>query len=205
MRVDRREFLRKAGLGSVALGSLPALAHALATPAWAQGRTNFMFLAVSATSAAGTPPVQHFVAMGGTGNFDPSGQRASPVEGGGTFFHWTGPGAAPRPLVGSGTWKARLLVSYKQIGTYGVAAAGIAELVIDVTSQMPTTMVVRGARLKIACNLGPAALMNPGEIEGVTLNLPGTDFSAGGTFGPFAPIPPSGTGLTVFTTVPLPS
>lgn len=39
MKIDRREFLRKAGFGSIALASLPTLVNALATPGWAQGQT----------------------------------------------------------------------------------------------------------------------------------------------------------------------
>ncbi|MDR7415164.1 MAG: hypothetical protein QN193_05480 [Armatimonadota bacterium] len=51
--------------------------------------------------------------------------------------------------------------------------------------------------LTIYCNLPPAGLQT-GEIEGYTLSIPGTDFSAGGTPGPFRQILPGGTGLTVF-------
>ena len=43
MKMDRREFLKKAGLGSIALGSLPTLINALATPTWAQGQRSFTF------------------------------------------------------------------------------------------------------------------------------------------------------------------
>src|SRR3989304_2423472 len=126
MKIDRREFLKKAGLGSIAVASLPTLANALAKPAWAQGGTNFTFLAVGRAGPAGTlaqpAPAR---ARGAEGSFDPW-RVGSQRGGGGPFTHGPAPAAAPPvPLIASGTWKARLLVSYKQIGTYGVAAAGI--------------------------------------------------------------------------------
>ncbi len=203
MKMDRREFLRKAGLGSVALASLPTFANALAKTALAQGGTNFTFLGVNRAGPAGTAAQPaHTLVMGGQGNFDPS-RVASHVEGGGPFFHFTAPAAAPPfPLIASGTWKARLLVSYKQLGTYGVGAAGILEMVVDIFRQVPSPATIRGATLKIVCNLPPAGLENPGEIEGYTLTIPGTDFFVGGTPGPFRSIPPGGA-ATLFSTVPL--
>ncbi len=46
MEFDRRAFLKRAGLGSIALGTLPTLISSLAAPASAQGGTNFTFLAL---------------------------------------------------------------------------------------------------------------------------------------------------------------
>ncbi len=203
MKMDRREFLRKAGLGSVALASLPALANALAKPAWAQGRRGFTFDALNRAGPEGTPDrPAHTLIMAGQGHFDPA-KVGSQAEGGGYYVHTTLPGALPRPIVASGTWRARLLVSYKEIGTWGVFAAGIAEMVVDLFTQVPSPAVIRGARLKVVCNIGPAGLVNPGEIEGYTLSVPGTDFFTGATPGPFQAIPPGGVGLTVFSTAPI--
>jgi hypothetical protein len=197
MKIDRREFLRKAGLGTIAAASLPSLVNSLATPAFAQGSRGFSFLCLAAAGAAGTPAQPaHTIAMGGEGRFDPS-KPGSRVEGGGTFFHFTAPGTPPRPIQGAGRWEARLLVSYKEIGTYARHAAGVAEIVTDIFSQIPTPAVFRGALLTIYCNIGAAALSS-GGIEGYTLSIPGTDFSAGGNPGPFRQIPPGGTGLTIF-------
>src|SRR3989304_811694 len=96
MKIDRREFLKKAGLGSIALASLPTLANALAKPAWAQGGTNFTFLAVGRAGPAGTlAQPAHTMAMGGQGSFDPS-KVGSQMEGGGPFNHWTAPALAPQ-------------------------------------------------------------------------------------------------------------
>ncbi len=201
MDTDRREFLKKVGLGSLALGSLSTLMNALATPARAQGGLNFHFVTVG---AAGAGTDQHLLASFGQGHFDP--QVGSRVEGRGGFFHFRPAATPPFPLVASGRWESRLLVSYKQLGTYGVAAAGIAEVVVDIFREMPSPATIRGAVLRVVCNVGAAGLVNPGEIEGVSWSIPGTDFVAGGTSGPFRPIPsppPAGSwGITIFTTVP---
>lgn len=202
MKIDRREFLRKAGFGSIALASLPTLANALATPAWAQGERGFAFDALGRAGPEGTPAKPaHTVIMAGQGRFDPS-RVGSPVEGGGFYTHTTLPGTPPRPIVAAGIWRARLLVSYKEIGTWGTFAAGILEMVVDLFAQVPSPAVVRGARFKVVCNIGPAGLVNPGEIEGYTLSIPGTDFFTGGTPGSFQAIPPGGVGLTYLSTVP---
>lgn len=208
MRMNRRELFRKAGLGVLAAASTPVLLDKLALPVLAQGQTGFTFLAFSAAGGAGTAAApQHRIAMGGTGKFG-STQAGAPVDGGGQFVHHLFPGANPPPggtpltIVATGTWEARRLVSYKQLGTWGVFAAGILETLVDLFETAPARRVIRSARLKIVCSIGPAGLINPGESEGFVLSIPGTDFFTGGTPGPFVPIPIPGTpglGLTVFT------
>ncbi|MDQ7850969.1 MAG: hypothetical protein RB148_11925, partial [Armatimonadota bacterium] len=76
-------------------------------------------------------------------------------------------------------WKARLLTIYREVGTYGGAAPGVGEFVIDIQQIRPSSAVFRGAVLTIYCNLGPAGVQT-GQTEGYTLSIPGTDFSAGG-------------------------
>jgi len=39
--------------------------------------------------------------------------------------------------VASGTWKSRLLVDYRELGTYGGHAAGIGEFVVDLYRVKP--------------------------------------------------------------------
>ncbi len=192
MKVNRREFMRTVGTSSIAIASMPALLDMFKRPALAQAERGFMFLAVSATGAP-----QHGIAMGGAGQFDPSKGAGATVTGGGSFVHWQPAGSPPFPLVGSGTWKARLLTSYRELGTYAGVAAGVGEFVIDIQRIRPSPATFRGAVLRVFCNLGFAGLQT-GEIEGYTLSIPGTDFSAGGTPGPFRQIPPSGTGVTIY-------
>jgi hypothetical protein len=193
MKIDRREFLRKAGLGSIALASLPTLMDMFKLPALAQAERGVLFLAID---AAGT----HRIAMGGAARFDPSKGPASPVAGGGSFFHFQAVGSPPLPIVASGTWNARLLTSYKEVATYAGVAAGVGEFVIDIQRLRPSPALIRGAVLTVYCTLGPAGVTEAqtGGIEGYTLSIPGTEFSAGGTPGVFRQIPPGGLGLTVF-------
>lgn len=202
MEVDRRAFLKELGLGSIALGSLPAMLGVLTPPAEAQMRgVNFHFVTVA---TAGSGANTHLLASFGQGHFEP--RPGARVQGTGGFFQFRPAASPPFPLVGSGRWAARTLVSYKQLGTYGIAASGMAEIVADLYQEVPTQAVMRGAVLTIVCNIGAAGLMNPGEIEGVKWSIPGTDFSAGGNPGPFRQTPsgpPAGAfGLTVFTISP---
>lgn len=201
MKVNRREFLHKVGAGSIALASLPALMDVLKQPAlgqMAQTERGYMFLTVSAAGP------QHLIAMGGAGRFDPSRGSGS-VTGGGTYAHFQPAASPPFPIVAAGKWTARLLTSYRELAPYGSIAAGVGEFVIDIQRVRPSPASIRGAVLTIFCTLGPAgitAAQTGGQIEGINLSIPGTEFSAGGNPGPFRQIaspPPAGSfGLTVF-------
>lgn len=208
MKIDRRAFLKQAGLGSAALAALPAFVDMFSAPAQAAaGEMETIFASVSAAGPPGTPasPRNHIV-MGGDVKYNPR-QPASEVRGGGFYVHYLFPGRNPLPgeptlsIVAAGTWKARLLVSSHQIGSFGVLAAGTVEFVVDLLREVPSPAVIRGAKLKITCNLGPAAL-STGEPEGYFLSIPATEFSAGGTFGPFAPLAPV-VGTNLISTVAL--
>lgn len=187
--------MHSVGAGSIALASLPALMDMFKVPALAQAERGFIFHAITAAGTAG--PGQHTVVMGGTGRFDPSKGRGSPVTGGGSFFHFQTAASPPFPLVASGTWTARLLTGYREIGTYAGAAAGLGDFVIDIQRLKPSPALIRGAVLHVVCNIGPGGL-STGEIEGYTLSIPGTEFSAGGNPGVLRQIPPGGTGLTLY-------
>ncbi len=195
MKVNRREFLHRVGAGSIALASLPALMDMFKLPALAQAERGFIFHANSVAGSAG--PGQHIINMGGTARFDPSKGPASPVTGGGRYFHIQAAASPPFPIVASGTWTARLLTSYRELGTYADAAAGLGDFVIDIQRLRPSPALIRGAVLHVVCNIGAAGL-STGEIEGYTLSIPGTEFSAGGNPGIFRQIPPGGTGLTLY-------
>ncbi len=181
MKMDRRKFLEKAGLGSIALGSLPVLAGTLARPIWAADQTNFRFLSVSQANTIGG--VQHRVNINGDGKIT-SGQ----VVGGGSFNHFNNaPTTVPKPLLAFGTWKAKQLVSFRLIGVYGALAAGVLEMEIDL---IPNGGPVTPAKVKVVCNIGSAGL-DTGEKEGATLTIPGAPF------GPFAPV--ANAALSIFT------
>jgi hypothetical protein len=182
--IERREFLKRAGAGSAALAALPALAD----PAWAnderdRGRRRFYFQALSGQAATLTGG--ETIVMSACGSF---GRRS--VRGGGEFIHFDGRGPLPsRDFIATGSWSATHFLSFQEIGTWGVGVAGVLEMLIKLMPCGGPT--IRGATLKIVCNLGPAGLVtSPFQQEGFFLTVPGVT-----TFSPFTP----NLGLTLFT------
>jgi hypothetical protein len=178
--IERRELLKRAGVGSVALAAFPALGGT----AWAHdrecGRTRFYFQALSGQAA--TVGGGESIIMNGCGSFS---DRA--VRGGGEFVHFDGTKIPSPPVIATGSWRATRFLSFTEIGTFGVNVSGILEIEIKlVPCDGP---VVRHASLVVVCNIGVAGLMT-GRPEGFTLTVPGMK--------PFSPFHPE-LGLTVFT------
>jgi hypothetical protein len=98
-KLDRRSFLKRAGIGSLALGPLPGLLAA--TPAGARGRAaGFNFTAISRAGTIGS--VVHAVNMAGSGTI-----KRNDVEGGGHFQHYDLASAPPRTIIAAGAWRAK--------------------------------------------------------------------------------------------------
>ena len=171
MKLDRRELLRKVGLGSIALASLPALANTVVKPVEAAGQTNFDFVTLNKRVGQ-----SEFILLNGSGGFN-----GSEVEGGGSFAWGVGP-IFTGPLVASGTWKAGRLLKFTPGGTFGVDQGGILDLEIRLVQQSPSSAVIP-ASLRVVCTLGITGLP-----EGIVLTL------ANGT--KFEPID---VGITIFT------
>lgn len=174
--MERKTFLKKAGVGSLALASLPLFAD-IASADDGDGRRKFYFVALSRT-ASGTDAI----AMSGSGRI-----RGGDVEGGGEFVHFnaaqlTAPSSA---FIATGGWRAVELLDFDEVGTWGRGVAGI--LTVRARLNPCEGPSIRGATLQVACNLGPAGI-STGLAEGYTLKLPD-----GTTFSPF------GVGLTLFT------
>ena len=180
--IERRELFKRAGIGSAALASFPALAGA----AWAQdddrGRRRFYFQALSGQAA--TLRGGEAIIMSACGSV---GDRS--VRGGGEFVHFDGTRIPSPDFINTGSWRATRFVSFEEIGTFGVGVAGILEMEIKlIPCEGPA---VRGATLKIVCNIGVAGLeTEPFQQEGFTLTVPG--------LAPFSPFTPPA-GLTFFT------
>ncbi len=186
--MNRRKFLTRTGLGSLALASLPVLA----TPALAHHRqTHFRF--VSNSHAATLDGVAHVFLMNGDGTI-----TRSHVQGGGSFAHIDNASPVPKTILASGTWETKRLLSFNLLGTYGVLAAGLLEMEVRLIQLIPSRKVMP-ATLMVVCNLGPAGLATPGKEEGFYLTIPGTPFVEGGAGGPFEPFEPP-LGVTIFTT-----
>ena len=175
--MNRRELLEKVGFGSLATASL---VEALATPASADDKrpVGFHFVCVSHA------PTGNLVAMAGDGK-----TTASNVEGGGLFiiFNPSAPGV-PKPILATGSWKAKRLISFNLVGTYGAAASADLNMVIHL---VPEEGPVVEATLEVVCNISVAGLSNPGKDEGFYLNLAGT------TYVPLVPA----LGVTLFSVV----
>ncbi len=185
--MDRRELLKIAGLGSVGAMALPLMPESAEA---ASNQTGFHFVSLSqANTVAG---VAHRFFMGGDGQISPA-----QVVAGGMFFHADGNTPVPRKLLAWGSWKAKRLIEYHQIGTYGSQAAGFVNAEIVLVRDYPTPAVIP-AMLEVVCNSGFAGLSNPGKEEGFYLEIPGTIFVEGGAGGPFEP---AGLGISTYSIV----
>lgn len=183
--INRRRFLKDAGLGSVALASLPALGRALAADQGNANTTNWIFAAIELANTVNG--IQYTVAMEGHGFVN-----LGTAVGQGSFVEFDNLSLVPHTILASGTWKVTGLTSANVIGTYGSLAAGIIALDIELVEDLPIPgVVVSGVTLQITCNI-PAAALFTGEDEGYVLTIPDSPS------GPF--IPPVVVGGTVFST-----
>ena len=180
--MDRREFLKRAGVGSVALSSLPLLGER----AWADSKPRiresgkiFHFLVLSAV-----PDTTDRLIIAGDGEFN-----AFVAEGGGSFDHFKAEGSPPLPLVATGTWTAHEVLRFKPLAKHGVFQAGI--LVMRATFHPQGKPPVNNVTVKVVCNLGPAGA-DTGQEEGVTVRFPGPPPVT------FEPVMPT-VGVTVFS------
>src|SRR5438128_3037068 len=122
--MDRRRFLKKAGIGSLALASVPALQHALGTPASASGPADHVRWDIISLDTTTTPPTIRpggvafasvdpdlRIRLTGSGTFvaPASGGTSGAVTGGGTWETF-GPGDVS---TGSGTYQVTGLASWQ--------------------------------------------------------------------------------------------
>lgn len=159
---DRREFVKKAGVGTLALASIPFLA----TAAEADDRTGG--LSYRWMSVSRNPGETEQIVMNGDGRVN-----RRQVTGGGNFVHVELGGPPPLPLLGTGTWRARKLVSLDIIGTFGTFAAGV--LVMDI-HLLPVDGGRIPAQVTMNCNIPPAGLFT-GLAEGYFLEVGDQTFS----------------------------
>ncbi len=145
----------------------------------ASPRVGFRFVSNSRTATV--EGVRYLAQFNGNGKI-----TSSEVEGGGRFNLVIDTSPVPKKIVASGTWKAKSLRSFTLIGTYGALAAGILEMKVNL---VPDRGPKVEATLRVVCDLAAAGL-DAGEEEGFVLDIPGTQFTVGGTFGPFEPYHP---------------
>ncbi len=166
--MDRRELIKRAGIGSIGVGTLAVTPAALAGYRKGDGHQHFSLVCLSRTSAA--EAIDHMMVLEGAGAFKAKVRHADP-EGGGNFVHfnWAAPLAGP---IASGKWNVTGFVSYTAgnppFGDYGRVRASI--LVVTVALRPDAGGTLTGTLL-IACNVGFANIQT-GQPEGFKLNIP---------------------------------
>ncbi len=167
--MNRRAFLQRIGLGSLAVGSVqllgpPALAHLDSDE---EDERHFRFVALSFRASEA-------MVMEGAGIF--GGDR---LKGSGDWQHITWP--PPSTLLGHGLWKKESLTSFQRgFGSFAEIEASILTLQIRMLPE-DSDVDPFDATLKIVCNVGPAGLLT-GQAEGYTLTLPsGAPFTPAAT------------------------
>ncbi len=127
--INRRRFLKTAGLGSMALAASQGLGHLLATPVMADGdkRTGFQFVSMS-DGGVDADGVHHRIFMTGAGKFNDR-----QAVGGGFFSHLNAAAASVADeLLASGAWKAGRVLSFTPTddprNPYGFNLSAVLEL-----------------------------------------------------------------------------
>ena len=168
--MDRRQFVKHAGIGSLGLGALAVTPAALAGYRKGDGHQNFSLVAISGTSAA-EAGFDDALVLEGAGSFKAKNGQVD-REGGGNFVHVRFTPAFPtgQELVASGKWEVTGFVSYtSNLPDYGRVRPSI--LVVTVELQPDAGGSLAGT-LQVICNVGFAGLLT-GQPEGYRLNLPG--------------------------------
>ena len=168
--MDRRQFVKYAGIGSLGLGTLAATPAALAGFRKGNGHQHFSLVALSGTSV---PEVgeDHVLVLEGAGSFKAENGQVD-RQGGGNFVHVRFRPAFPdgQELVASGKWNVRGFVSYADgLPDYGRVRPSI--LVVRVVLHPDAGGSLDGT-LQVICNVGFAGI-STGQPEGFRLNLPG--------------------------------
>ena len=123
-------------------------------------QTNFHFVSISTDGASS-------IIMAGDGRISPGN-----VVGNGSFQQQVG-----GVVISEGTWKAKRLVSFSTIGSFGIGVAGVLNMTVNL---VPVTGPVIPATLEVVCNIPPAGLFT-GKPEGYKLTIPGDVFVPLGT------------------------
>ena len=168
--MDRRQFVKHAGIGTVGLGALAVTPTAMAGYRKGDGHQHFSLVSLSGTSAAEVGSDNVMLLEGAASFKAKTGQVDR--EGGGNFNHirFTPAFPAGQQLLASGTWEPTGFVSYTStLPDYGRVRPSI--VVVTVALRPDGGGSFEGTLL-VACNVGFAGLLT-GEPEGFKLNLPG--------------------------------
>ena len=186
------KFRRRAGSAAITALAITALTCGAAGMARAtDGQLHFTLVAVD--DAPATNGVKHTIVLSGYGTFS-----ADSVEGGGTYAHFDGASPVPKTMLGSGEWKAMKVLRWTPAeggATVGRVNPGVLDLRVDIIPDQGP--VIKGATLRINCNVGFAGIQNKdpdtGEplAEGYWLTIPATaTFGTTTAVGQFVPKDP---------------
>lgn len=167
--MDRRQFVKHAGIGTLGLGALAASPVAVAGFPKGDGHQHFSLVSLSGTSAAEVGSDNVMLLEGAASFKAKTGQVDR--EGGGNFNHirFTPAFPAGQQLLASGTWEPTGFVSYTStLPDYGRVRPSI--VVVTVALHPDGGGSFEGTLL-VACNVGFAGLLT-GQPEGFQLNLP---------------------------------
>ncbi len=160
---------KRAGVGSAALVSIPALAGT----AQATGALQRRYGAVAFSQGPMIGAVQHRIAVNAAGFFIPEAGVVLP-NGGGTFVHFDNATPVPKRIIAFGKWRPESFVSYDLGPPYGTWRDGPGERPDDDRDPVPAGgATISGVTLKLICNIGPAGITT-GQPEGFVLTVPGT-------------------------------
>ncbi len=149
----------------------------------AEGQLNFILVAVDV--APDTDGVKPILILSGHGTF-----TSGSVNGGGRYTYADGATEIPKTILSTGTWKATEVLRWTPSeggATYGQVRPGTVDMRVDLMPEQGP--MIKGATLRINCNVGLAGIKNKdpdtGETlaEGFWLTIPAT-----ATFGPTAAV-----------------
>ncbi len=157
----------------------------------AEGHLHFMLVAVDV--APDTDGVKPLLVLSGNGSF-----TSGWVKGGGSYTYADVATEIPKTILSTGTWKATEVLKWTPSeggATYGRIRPGVLDLRIDLMPEQGP--VIKGATLRINCNVGLAGIKNKdadtGEdlAEGFWLTIPATaSFGPTSSVGQFVPRDP---------------
>jgi len=179
--MNRRTFMKKIGLGSIAAASFPLVGVKTALADSSNEHRVFDVVALSQAPATSTGVLPR-MALIGCGTFD---EHAGRVKGGGRFDLFDQNSSTPKTIIVAGTWEPTEFVSYTTLGlpSYGNIQPSVLEVLANLDG------VGSGLRLRLICNVGAAgAEGSTGQTEGFKL--------FGTSFGDFLPLTPSIIGVT---------
>jgi hypothetical protein len=169
--LDRRKFLKHAGMGTVVLAGAPRVGGdgGVARNGGRRAGHRILLFCTGHRGQSGG-----LVSQWGCGHFDENKRH---ITGNGEFVHYDGRPSAPipKPIKATGLWEPRRLLSFHAIGLFGTNNAGILVAGVVLFKQAPEPEQVIPARLTVVCNIPQAALFT-GEDEGFQLVVDGLSF-----------------------------